>query len=238
VMASVAEPAATPAASVPQGGRPVPSQGLSQEAIEAARQGRQTLGQFGYPSTRTQPQTYDISTGDPEVEMKDDPMPLAKQLAEELFKNLIEQYSQKTLEELKEHYKNVLSKPNSRVRELIEEHLGKLAYYNMVNQQAPEVYGSLINLINDEFVKQLRKDVEIMIMNLSQSSKGQTVARARVPSPILNIPITVPKAPPRQRTRAATYVSPSAAIEDQPPPSAQKRDATKIEGIEEREVSP
>ena len=74
----------------------------------------------------------------------------------------------------------------------------------MVNQQAPEVYGSLNNLINDEFVNQLRKDVEIMIKNLSQSSKGQTVARARVPRPTLNIPITNPLAPPRQRTRAAT----------------------------------
>jgi hypothetical protein len=185
-MASAGE---APAASAPQGGRPVPSQGLSPEAREAMQQGRQTLGQFGYPSTRRQPQIFDISTGDPEVEMKDDPMPLAKQLAEELFKNLIEQYSQKTLEELKEHYKNVLSKSNSRVKELIEEHLGKFAYYNMVKQQAPEVYGSLVGLINDEFVNQLRKDVEIMIRNLSQSSKGQTVARARVPSPILNIPV-------------------------------------------------
>ena len=100
------------------------------------------------------------------------------------------------------------------------------------------IYGSLINLINDEFVDQLRRDVEIMIMNLSQSSKGQTVARARVPKPTLNIPIVNPLAPPRQRTRAATYVSPSMAIEDKPPSPPQKRDATRIEGIEDLEVSP
>jgi hypothetical protein len=101
---------------------------LSPEAREAMQQGQRTFGTVGYPSTRRQPQIFDISTSDPEVEMKDDPMPLAKQLAEELFKNLIEQYSQKTLEELKEHYKTVLSKSNSRVKELIQEHIDKFTY--------------------------------------------------------------------------------------------------------------
>jgi hypothetical protein len=78
----------------------------------------------------------------------------------------------------------------------------------MVKQQAPEVYGSFVGLINDEFVNQLRKDVEIMIRNLSQSTKGQTVARSRVPSLTLNIPVIDPRTLLRQRTRAHSYVSP------------------------------
>ena len=71
-----------------------------------------------------------------------------------------------------------------------------------------------------------------MIRNLSQSSKGQTVARSRVPSPILNIPIINPQVPRSKATR------PLLPIADQPPSSAQKRDATRIEGIEDLEESP
>ena len=233
--------AAAPTASAPQGGRPVAPYVLSPEAREAMQQGQRAFGTLGYPSTVRQPQILDISTGDPDVDMEDDPMPLAKQLAEELFKNLIEQYSQKTLEELKEHYTKVLSKSNSRVKELLEEHLGKFAYYTMVKQQAPDVYGNLINLINDEFVNQLRKDVEIMIRNLSQSTKGQTVARSRVATPTLDISAFNPLASPRQRTRASAYVSPPRPIlpiSDQPKSPPKKRDVEQIEGIEEKEESP
>ena len=153
-----------------------------------------------------------------------------------LFYDLIGQCSQRALEELKEHYKTVLSKSNSDVKGLIEDHLGKFSYYNMVKQQAPEVYGSLINLINDEFVNQLRNDVEIMIRNLSQSTKGQTVARSRVQSPTLNIPVIDPRTL-RRRTSASTYISPpkpTLPITDKPSSPAPKRSAEQIEGIEER----
>ena len=71
-----------------------------------------------------------------------------------------------------------------------------------------------------------------MIRNLSQSSKGQTVARSRVPSPILNIPIINPRVP---RSKAARPLIP---IADQLPSSAQERDATGLEGIEDLEESP
>ena len=80
-----------------------------------------------------------------------------------------------------------------------------------IRDRNPAVHQTFRNLINDEFVNQVRKDVEIMIRNLSQTSQ------------------------PRQRTRASTYVSPPKPI--LPTPS-QKRDVTRIEGIEEREVSP
>ena len=112
----------------------------------------------------------------------------------------------------------------------------------MVKQQAPEVYGSLINLINDEFVNQLRKDVEIMIRNLSQSSKEDPVARSRVLKPTLNIDIPVfgPRAPPPKASQTVFVPPPKPIlpIADQPRSPPQKRDATQIEGIEDLEESP
>ena len=109
MFSAVASAAEEPAASEPRGGRPVAPYVASPEAREAMQQGRQTLGPFGF--TRRQ-------TGDPEVEMKDDPMPLARQLAEELCEKLEEQCNQRTLEELKEHYKTVLSKSNSHIKRM------------------------------------------------------------------------------------------------------------------------
>ena len=136
----------------------------------------------------------------------------------------------------------MLTKSNSDVKGLSEDHLGKLAYYIMVKQQAPEVYGNLLNLINDEFVNQLRKDVEITIRNLSQSSKGQTVARSRVLKPTLDVdfPAFGPRAPPPKASQTVFVPPPKPIlpIADQPRSPPQKRDATKIEGIEDLEVSP
>jgi len=117
---AAAAAAAAPAARAPQGGRPVPSQGLSQEAIEAARQGRQTFGTFGYPSVRREPEQFDISMGDPAVEMEDDTLPQAKRLSDELFNNIVERYSQLSLDELKERYKTILGKSDEDCKDAIQ----------------------------------------------------------------------------------------------------------------------
>ena len=94
----------------------------------------QTFGTLGYLSAkaRKEPQIFDISMGDPDVEMKDDPLPLAKKLVEELFKSLIDQCSQRALDQLQEHSKSVLGKSNKHVKDLIEDHVEKLDYYKMI----------------------------------------------------------------------------------------------------------
>ena len=103
--ASAASSAAAPAASAPQGGRPVPSQGLSQEAIEAARQGRQTCGTHGYPSVRREPQSFYMAVDDtPKSTVSDMDIDLeieAKKMAEDLYRRIIINFSRLPLDELK-----------------------------------------------------------------------------------------------------------------------------------------
>jgi hypothetical protein len=123
------------------------------------------------------------------------------------------------LEELREHYKTVLSKSDKEVKDSIVQHIEKLEYYKMLKQYEPDVYKELLELINFSFIEQLRRDVEILIRRLSKTtipSKQRT--RAYVQPPTINFPIL-----------------PKTAIADKPSSPAQKRTAEQIEGIEERE---
>ena len=82
-----------PMASAPQGGRPIQFR-LSPEAIEATRQASTQFGRFGAPSraSSSQPQVFDISLDDPDIEMKDTLVSVARQIFEDFRTTLMNMY--------------------------------------------------------------------------------------------------------------------------------------------------
>jgi hypothetical protein len=70
--------------------------------------------------------------GEPDIEMKDNPVLVAQQIFKEFRTNLMNMYEKQSLEELREHYKTVLSKSDKEVKDSIVQHIEKLDYYKMI----------------------------------------------------------------------------------------------------------
>ena len=141
-------------------------------------------------------------------------------MAEDLYHRIIINFSRMPLDELKMRQQYFATNTDGNIIAEINRYM-----------DAPDVYGNykgtlLMTFINSftdtKYIASFKKDLDEIVSNLEKAESAPTSAVV----------------PVRKKTRAETYVSPPKPILPTSPTTAEKRDATRIEGIEEREVSP